>query len=58
VTVPAGTFETFRVACRNRRGELRYTYWFAETVRMFVKDRSVPDNGIIRDRELTDYRLD
>ena len=57
VTVPAGTFQTFRVACRNRLGEPVYTYWFAEAAKMFVKDRTYFSYGI-RNRELTGYTLE
>lgn len=57
ITVPAGTFQTFRVACRNQIGGLTYTYWFSEAVKMFVKDRSYFSYGM-RNRELTGYKLD
>jgi hypothetical protein len=56
VTVPAGTFQTFRVVCTNQRDEPVYVYWFAEAVKMFVKDRTYCAKDI-RHRELTGYML-
>ena len=57
IAVPAGTFQTFRVACTNQLGQPTHTYWFSEAVKMFVKDRSYYSYGV-RDRELTSYKLD
>lgn len=56
VTVPAGTFQTFRVVCTNERDEPVYMYWFAEAVKMFVRDRTYFAKDI-RTRELTSYML-
>jgi hypothetical protein len=56
VTVPAGTFPTFRVVCTNERDEPVYRYWFAEAVSMFVKDQTYLAKDI-RHRELTGYML-
>jgi len=57
ITVPAGTFQTFRIACRNQLGEPIRTYWFSEEVKMFVKERRYFSYGM-QDRELTRYKLD
>jgi hypothetical protein len=58
VTVPAGTFQTFRVVCRNQKDKVLYKYWFAEAVNMFVQDQwYFKEPGKIRHRELTRYML-
>ncbi len=57
ITVPAGTFQTFRVACTNLVRERTHTYWFSEAVKMFVKDRTYFSYGE-RNRELMSYKVD
>jgi len=57
VTVPAGTFETFRVSCANPRGRVAFSYWFSDVVKMIVKEQNFLEYGV-RTRELTGFRLD
>jgi hypothetical protein len=57
VTVPAGTFETFRVACFNMRDGARImTFWYAPAVRQFVRGEFQAPAGL-EIREMIGYKL-
>jgi len=57
VTVPAGTFKTFRIVRRNKKsGAVRYELWYAPQLKQWVKIRENLDSGM-RVRELTAFRL-
>jgi len=57
LTVPAGTFRAFRVACRNKQsGELILQAWYNPEVKNWVRDwRPVKDGAL--ERELIAYKL-
>lgn len=55
VEVPAGTFPTRRVVCRDRGGRVTSETWFAPAVGHWVKERSVQAYGD-RIRELLEHR--
>ena len=58
VTVPAGSFRTFKSVCRNKRtGGLLFELWYAPQVGNFVRDVSTLREGGTRLRELTQYQL-
>jgi hypothetical protein len=57
VTVPAGTFKTFKIVRRNKKtGAVRYELWYSPQLKQWVKIRENLDSGL-RVRELTAYRL-
>lgn len=57
VTVPAGTFPTIRVACKNlRNGAWLVTVWYSPQVAHIVREESSVTGGK-RLRELISYRL-
>jgi hypothetical protein len=57
VTVPAGTFDTFKTSCwSTRTGQVRFEMWYAPQVGSFVRQLSRFTYGI-RERELIEYRL-
>ncbi len=57
VTVPAGTFRTFKIVWRNKNTEAVLTeVWYAPDVKQPVKIREVLSNGI-RERELVSFKL-
>ncbi len=57
VTVPAGTFPTFRVVCRNERSDAWYlTTWYAQQVKQGVRFE-YPVTGGKQIRELIKFRL-
>ena len=46
VTVPAGTFKTFKIVCRNKKtGTIRYEMWYSPEVGQWVKLRENLDSG-------------
>ncbi len=58
VTVPAGTFETFKVEVYiPRTGNLFAEYWYAPKVKRAVKEREFLDDGL-RETELISYKAD
>jgi hypothetical protein len=57
VTVPAGTFATVRVSCKNQRnGAWLVTVWYSPQVMHLVREESAVTGGK-RVRELISYRL-
>jgi hypothetical protein len=57
VAVPAGTFKTFKIVCRNKKtGAIRYEMWYAPEVGQWVKLRENLDSGL-RVSELTAFKL-
>jgi len=57
VTVPAGTFATISITCRNQRnGALVYQQWYAPAVKHMVREVWQLSNGT-RIRELIAYKL-
>ena len=57
VTVPAGTFKTIKVACRNKKtGALRYEAWYSLELKQVVKLRENLETGT-RIRELIAFKL-
>jgi hypothetical protein len=57
VTVPAGTFETIKIVARNSRtGGRLYEYWYAPTVKQWVKIHEWLESGE-RTREMIAYKL-
>ena len=58
VTVPAGTFPTIRISCKNlRNGERVVTVWYSRDVTQFVREDGFVTGGGKRLRELLSYRL-
>jgi hypothetical protein len=56
-TVPAGNFNTLRIACRDKRtGTLRSEVWYAPDAKQWVRARNYLDSGI-QERELVKYRI-
>jgi hypothetical protein len=52
VTVPAGTFEAYKITCRNlRTGRINHEIWYSPEVKHYIRERSRFDYGI-REREL------
>jgi hypothetical protein len=52
VTVPAGTFKTLKVICRNKKtGATRYESWYSLELKQMVKTRESLESGQ-RPREL------
>ena len=57
LTVPAGTFQTVKVVCRNpRTGRPTHEAWYAPAVKHWVKWLGYWSTGV-QTREMTDYRL-
>jgi hypothetical protein len=57
VSVPAGTFRSFKIVLRNKNtGTLIYEMWYAPEAKQWVKIREVLPAGI-RERELVDFKL-
>ncbi|HKQ65929.1 MAG TPA: hypothetical protein VJZ73_13025 [Methylomirabilota bacterium] len=57
VTVPAGTFETFKIVCRNKQtGAIRYEMWYAPEVGQWIKIFENLESGR-RARELIGFKL-
>lgn len=57
LTVPAGMFETVKVACMDgRTGELGLEVWYAPAVKQMVRERTRLGSGW-RDRQLIAHRL-
>lgn len=57
VTVPAGTFQTFKIVVRNKRtGTMVYEAWYAPAVMQVVKLREHLASGL-REREMIAYKL-
>jgi hypothetical protein len=57
VTVPAGTFKTFKIVCRNKKtGTIRYEMWYSPEVGQWVKLRENLDSGL-RVGELVAFKL-
>jgi len=58
VTVPAGTFETFKVEVYfSRTGNLYAEYWYAPKVKRAVKEREYLNDGL-REAELVSYKAE
>lgn len=58
VTVPAGTFETFKVEVYIQgTGKLFAEYWYSPTVKRAVKEREFLDAGV-REEELVSFKVD
>ena len=56
IAVPAGTFQTFRVACRNTRNDAWVTtIWYSPQVKQMIREESAVTGGK-RVRELMTYR--
>jgi len=57
ITVPAGTFSTVRVSCKNsKNGAWLATFWYSPQVSQLVREESAVTGGK-RVRELISYRL-
>ena len=57
ITVPAGTFRTYRVVWRNKNtNAVVYEMWYAPDVKQWIKDRDILSNGI-RERELLRFKV-
>lgn len=57
VTVPAGTFRTFKIACRHQRtGSMSYELWVSPDVKHMVRERTYFSYGV-RERELIGFRV-
>jgi hypothetical protein len=57
VAVPAGTFKTLKVVCRNKKtGATRYEVWYSLELKQWVKMRENLDSGL-RIRELIAFKL-
>jgi hypothetical protein len=57
ITVPAGSFSTWRVSCQNKlTGGMSHEDWYAPAVGQWVKQKTWFDYGI-QERELIEYRL-
>jgi hypothetical protein len=55
ITVPAGTFATLKIVCRNTRdGQMSQELWYSPDVRQWVKERT-PSGAGVQDRELLRY---
>jgi hypothetical protein len=58
VTVPAGTFETFKVEVyTSRTGNLYAEYWYAPKAMRAVKEREYLSDGL-REAELVSYKAE
>src|SRR5262245_35855853 len=58
ITVPAGTFETIKVTCRDMRtGSLAFEFWPSTTLKFWVRERTYLSTGGVRERELTAVKL-
>jgi tetratricopeptide (TPR) repeat protein len=57
LTVPAGTFRTLLVVCRNERtGEVVFEYWYAPRAKFWVRERvRLPDG--MGEAELTGFKV-
>lgn len=56
VTVPAGTFQAFRVTSKDPTGRLVQEYWYSPEVKWLVKERVSYSYGF-QERELMEYKL-
>jgi hypothetical protein len=57
VTVPAGTFKTMKIICRNKKtGAIRYESWYSLELKQMVKTRENLGAGL-RVRELIAFKL-
>lgn len=57
VAVPAGSFGTFHVSCRNKAtGAMSHENWYAPAAAQWVKQKTWFSYGV-RERELIQYRL-
>lgn len=57
LTVPAGAFRAFRIACRNvRTGSMNYEMWYSPEVKQRIRERTYFSYGV-RERELIAYKL-
>jgi len=57
MTVPAGTFQTVKVECRNQKTNTMMTeVWYAPAVRHYIRERSERGGGI-QVRELIAYKI-
>lgn len=57
VDVPAGTFNTIRVLCKNARtGKLHRRFWYCPAVKHMVREEAAVAEGV-RKRELIAYKL-
>jgi len=58
IAVPAGTFSTIRVTCKNARNdEWLSTFWYSSQVAQLVREETTMTGGGKRIRELLTYRL-
>ncbi len=55
VTVPAGTFETLHIVCKDRIGRILREEWYAPEVKHWVKEKSPLSSGE-RVRELLSHQ--
>lgn len=57
ITVPAGTFRTLKIVCRNQRtGSIREETWYSPDVLQWIRERGHFSYGI-RERELVAFKL-
>jgi hypothetical protein len=57
VSVPAGTFKTLKIVCRNKKtGAIRYEAWYSAEVKHVVMLRENLESGL-RIRELIAFKL-
>ena len=57
VTVPAGSFQTFKSVCHNKlTGAMLFELWYSPQAAAFVRERATFPYGV-RERELIEYRL-
>jgi hypothetical protein len=58
VTVPAGTFEAFKIENYGvYTGNLVAEYWYSPKVKWFIKERLYPEKGVL-ERELISFKVD
>jgi hypothetical protein len=58
VTVPAGSFSTFRIVCKNVKDDTWVrTVWYSPAVKHFVRDETALPDGGRRVRQLLHFRL-
>jgi hypothetical protein len=56
ITVPAGTFLTLHVVCRDRADRIAYEHWYAAEPKSLVRERIVQAGGD-RWQELVSYQV-
>ena len=56
VMVPAGTFATLHIVCKNRAGRVTSEVWYSPEVKHWVKEKSLQSYGG-RARELVSYQV-